>query len=352
MANLAAVAKVLVALVTDEKARKCLGWALVAILAPVIVTAALVCSLAVGAAENNVSAVQLCFSGGIVPAEVPEEYRAYIQEMQSSFVLLDRAVDEINGQTEGGGSLDATCVKAIFYALFFGEESPGYRDHRRFADCFVDYETRTRLLQWTDEGGNEQEREETYTVAVPLENLAEVYQRIGEMLDAGVSAEQKTNAESVYQLAKFGYVPSSAASAEPPFIGADGFCSPIGENWRDVVTSEFGYRRDPFTGLTRGHTGMDLAVSTGTPVRAALAGTVTAATYNAGGYGYYVMIDHGDGLATLYGHNSRLLVQVGQQVEVGDVVSLSGSTGRSTGPHLHFEVRVDGERTDPRFYLP
>ena len=69
-------------------------------------------------------------------------------------------------------------------------------------------------------------------------------------------------------------------------------------------------------------------------------------------YGLYVMIDHGDGLSTLYAHNSRLVVQVGDTVEAGDIVSVSGSTGRSTGPHLHFEVRVDGERTDPRAYLP
>ena len=69
-------------------------------------------------------------------------------------------------------------------------------------------------------------------------------------------------------------------------------------------------------------------------------------------YGYYVMIDHGGGLATLYAHNSKLLVKAGDTVQAGDAVSLSGSTGRSTGPHLHFEVRVNGERTDPRSYLP
>ena len=69
-------------------------------------------------------------------------------------------------------------------------------------------------------------------------------------------------------------------------------------------------------------------------------------------YGYYVMIDHGNGLSTLYAHNSQLLVRVGQTVEAGDIVSLSGSTGRSTGPHLHFEVRVSGQRTNPRYYLP
>ena len=69
-------------------------------------------------------------------------------------------------------------------------------------------------------------------------------------------------------------------------------------------------------------------------------------------YGYYVVVDHGSGLSTLYAHNSKLLVRVGQTVEAGDIVSLSGSTGRSTGPHLHLEVRVNGERTNPRYYLP
>ena len=74
--------------------------------------------------------------------------------------------------------------------------------------------------------------------------------------------------------------------------------------------------------------------------------------YNAGGYGYYVMIDHGNGLATLYGHCSQLQARVEQTVQAGDIIALSGSTGRSTGPHLHFEVRVNGERTNPRAYLP
>ena len=117
-----------------------------------------------------------------------------------------------------------------------------------------------------------------------------------------------------------------------PFIGADGFCSPIGSGWESRVTSEFGNRIDPITGKRKGHTGMDLAVPTGTPIRAALGGTVTVSKYNAGGYGYYVCIDHGNGLATLYGHCSKLLAKVGQTVEAGDIIALSGSTGRSTGP--------------------
>ena len=203
-----------------------------------------------------------------------------------------------------------------------------------------------------NEEGEEISAEEIYTVAVPIEDLAEIYQKIGTVMGLAATDEQKANADSIYNLIRYGTAGGAGlGGSDAPFIGADGFCSPVGENWRSIITSEFGYRKDPFTGKTKGHGGMDLAVPTGTSVRAALPGTVTVSQYSSS-YGYYVMIDHGGGLATLYAHNSKLLVKVGQTVEAGDIVSLSGSTGRSTGPHLHFEVRVNGERTNPRSYLP
>jgi len=117
-----------------------------------------------------------------------------------------------------------------------------------------------------------------------------------------------------------------------------------------VITSPFGMRTDPYTGIYTGHTGIDIGVGTGSPVYAAASGTVIiAGTY--GGYGYAVVIDHGSGISTLYGHNSQLLVSVGQKVERGQTISYSGSTGWSTGPHLHFEVRVNGAYVDPMSYF-
>lgn len=185
--------------------------------------------------------------------------------------------------------------------------------------------------------------------------MATIWSNIQTKLGITVTEEQQSNADSIYNLICYGSSTGTDGwipGADVPFIGADGFCSPVGSGWVSRVTSEFGYRSDPFTGQTKGHTGIDIAVPTGTPVRAALPGVVTTAAYNAGGYGYYVMIDHGNGMVTLYAHNSKLLVRAGDTVETGDIVSLSGSTGRSTGPHLHFEVRVDGQRVNPRSYLP
>ena len=351
MANPALIAKAAAIILTDEKARKAVGWTLVAILSPLILLIAFLCALGSGATEHNITAVELCFYDTIgIPAETPEEYRLCIEAMRASFAQLDIAIAAINENTEEETSLDDIRVKAIFYALYFGAGS--HRDAQSFADCFVTWEERIRtvLVEGSDPP---EETEETYSAAIPIEDLGTVWQNIAAM---GVTptAEQRSNADSIYNLIRYGAAGggSGFAGSDVPFIGADGFCSPIGENWRNVVTSEFGYRRDPFTGERRGHTGMDLAVPTGTSVRAALPGTVTVSTYNQGGYGYYVMIDHGSGLSTLYGHNSQLLARVGQTVEAGDVIALSGSTGRSTGPHLHFEVRINGERTNPRSYLP
>ncbi len=351
MANPALIAKAAAIILTDEKAQKAVGWTLVAILSPLILLIAFLCALGSGATEHNITAVELCFYDTIgIPAETPEEYRLCIEAMRASFAQLDIAIAAINENTEEETSLDDIRVKAIFYALYFGAGS--HRDAQSFADCFVTWEERIRtvLVEGSDPP---EETEETYSAAIPIEDLGTVWQNIAAM---GVTptAEQRSNADSIYNLIRYGAAGggSGFAGSDVPFIGADGFCSPIGENWRNVVTSEFGNRRDPFTGERRGHTGMDLAVPTGTSVRAALPGTVTVSTYNQGGYGYYVMIDHGNGLSTLYGHNSQLLARVGQTVEAGDVIALSGSTGRSTGPHLHFEVRINGERTNPRSYLP
>ena len=353
-ATAAAIIKAAVALLSSEKGRKAVGWVLVAILSPVILLIVFLLSLGSGAATHNLSAVELCFYGGTIPSETPEEYRTHIEEMRAGFALLDEAIAGINDQAEDENGLDGIRVKAVFYALYFGAEYPDQQDYRKFADCFVTYEERTRTVTTENEDGTVTETEETYTVAVPIEDLSLVYQNISAVMGVEVTTEQQGNADSVYGLIRYGYTGSGSgfAGSDVPFIGADGFCSPIGENWRSVVTSEFGNRIDPITGKQAGHTGMDLAVPTGTPIRAALPGTVTVSAYNQGGYGYYIMIDHGNGLSTLYGHCSQLLAPVGRTVAVGDVIALSGSTGRSTGPHLHFEVRVNGERTNPRSYLP
>jgi murein DD-endopeptidase MepM/ murein hydrolase activator NlpD len=116
------------------------------------------------------------------------------------------------------------------------------------------------------------------------------------------------------------------------------------------VASGFGTRRDPFTGRLARHTGLDIPAPRGTPILASGGGRVRLAGFN-GAYGYTVIIDHGGGLATLYGHASKLFVRAGDIVMPNQKIAAVGSTGRSTGPHLHFEVIRNGRRVAPEQYL-
>ena len=116
------------------------------------------------------------------------------------------------------------------------------------------------------------------------------------------------------------------------------------------ITSEFGWRNHPIFGSQRFHSGLDIGGDYGVPIHAAASGVVIEAGW-IGGYGNTVMIEHGGGIVTLYGHNESLAVSVGQQVNQGDVIAYCGSTGNSTGPHCHFEVRLNGEPVSPWNYL-
>lgn len=119
---------------------------------------------------------------------------------------------------------------------------------------------------------------------------------------------------------------------------------------RGRFSSPFGYRTHPISGKHKLHTGLDIAAPQGTIIRAAGSGVVISTGWR-GGYGNTVIIDHGGGISTLYGHCSRIIARDGQRVRVGDSIAAVGSTGYSTGPHLHFEVRVNGTPVNPRKYL-
>ena len=119
---------------------------------------------------------------------------------------------------------------------------------------------------------------------------------------------------------------------------------------RGWVTSDYSVRLDPYTGERVMHEGIDIATAMGTPVRAPADGTVVFAG-QAGGYGHVLVLDHGYGLKTRYGHLQRIDVKVGEKVKRGQFIAAVGNTGRSTGPHGHYEVRVNGMADNPRKFI-
>jgi murein DD-endopeptidase MepM/ murein hydrolase activator NlpD len=145
---------------------------------------------------------------------------------------------------------------------------------------------------------------------------------------------------------------SRAKAEQSAAVASDGGTNydATGANWAKAlhgrITSPFGMRKHPITGMYKMHTGVDIAAAKGTPIKAAASGVVEKASWNSV-YGNQVIINHGGGVTTMYGHCERLLVQVGQVVKEGDQIATVGSTGNSTGPHLHFEKRVNGDAVSP-----
>lgn len=138
----------------------------------------------------------------------------------------------------------------------------------------------------------------------------------------------------------------NSSSSVSQHVGSGQFIWPV----HGPITSPFGWRNHPIYGRQILHSGMDIGVPTGTVVHAADAGTVILSGW-VSGYGYTVVIDHGNGYSTLYAHNSQLIAGAGQSVSQGQAIAYAGSTGNSTGPHVHFEVRVNGEPQNPLNYL-
>jgi len=188
--------------------------------------------------------------------------------------------------------------------------------------------------------GNKKEDDEKIAVSETPGELLKEMRRLDERLDKQIRLVVALRSEFMNQA--YGAVSSVVnPTAETPNIW------PVA----GPISSYYGYRTSPGGIGSTFHEGVDIAGDYGTPISATAAGTVTQAGW-VGGYGYLVEVKHADGIVTRYGHNSAVLVYEGQHVDQGSMIALMGSTGNSTGPHCHYEVRIHGEAVDPVYFLP
>ena len=188
--------------------------------------------------------------------------------------------------------------------------------------------------------------------SVVLSNMKTLQQRYVKELSAGekklqeeITAYKKEQAEIEAKIMEA----TNQIPANIQFTGGE-MLWPVAASGT-VITSNYGMREHPIQGVVKQHTGLDIGgAALGTPVVAAADGVVTYAGW-LGGYGNCVMINHGDGVVTLYGHGNKILTTVGKEVKQGETIMEVGSTGNSTGPHLHFEVRINGSYTNPLNYV-
>ena len=192
------IAKAAATVLTNEKLRKGAGWTLVAILSPVIVLIALLCSIGSGGADHNNQAIAAAFYGVSYSPEVPMAFRSHIEDMRTAFSLLDSAVASVNVRAEGGNSLDPIRVKAVFYALCFGDDALSRRAANRFVKCFYTWETRTRTVEVESEDGTVTSTEE-YSVAVPV-SLHQAYANLEAELGRTITEDDKSNINHIYTM--------------------------------------------------------------------------------------------------------------------------------------------------------
>jgi len=225
----------------------------------------------------------------------------------------------------------------------------------------IETETRERTVTTTDDDGNETETTETVTVRIlvitmeqkSVDDISTQYgfnQEQRDMLDELLDPQHA----DLWAALLGGFSSWNGENPLPDgnFIPTGMFSWPMGEGFS--VNSPFGYRTDPITGERSFHSGVDIPAPEGTPILAMADGTVIAANSTdswGGGWGFFVRIQHEGGYETLYAHCSRIAVVNGQEVRKGDVIGFVGSTGRSTGPHLHFEVWRNGVRVNPLNYF-
>ena len=187
-----------------------------------------------------------------------------------------------------------------------------------------------------------------------LEALKSEKQQIIDELNSDINALEKEEKqkEADYEALKnelnAALAAESSRSSKSVYTGNGQFAWPSDSSTR--ITSSYGYRTHPISGKQSLHRGIDIGAALGSNVLAAESGTVVTAGWN-NSYGYYITINHGGGLVTLYAHNSKLLVSKGDKVTKGQVIAKCGSTGNSTGPHIHFEVQLNGALQNPMNYL-
>ena len=244
------IAKAAAMLLSNEKTRKGLGWIVVAILSPLILIAVVLCSMGTGTADHNNHAVKASFYGATYSDEIPADYKVHVEDMRTAFSLLDSSVASVNASAADGIGLDPIRVKAVFYALCFGEDAPSRRAANRFVECFYTTEERTRTIQVTAQDGTVTTETETYTVTVPL-SLESAFANLASELGREITAEDKDNINHIYYMIAGGTLPGTGGAYlgggtyDGSYTRGDGssieidvsaFVDPTTKNATDLVT--------------------------------------------------------------------------------------------------------------------
>lgn len=318
----AAAVKAAVAVITDKKLRRIVGGIILGIIIVIVAPIAILLGIMDAGQSIDWNSPEMRQQ---VMDNMTDEEKARLQHFADVMQAIE---DEITAQ---GLSVEPIKAQVIFLSALIDREETDtlYSD---FVSCFAnDADDETIFQNLAD----------TFGVSLTAEEKEKLL----------LLCDKAVESQTVPPSALHNEIGTMLADDTAP-VSADPFASPFhGLDWKACLTSNYGNRKDPITGEDAKHSGLDLAADEGTPIYPVKPGKVLFVRNNDGGYGKYLVINHGGGQASLYGHCSAILVAEDDEVTTDTVIARVGSTGCSTGNHLHIEIIIDGKPVNPKKYL-
>lgn len=347
-------------LLTSKNGRKTLSKIMLVATSPLLLVLLIVSGGADGAAQHNNHLIDVLFNQKEVSSSAPLEYQEFIQNYKIIFSKID---DEVSSLQNVRGLPDTTLMKSILLASSLDKDFNTYLLNLEPSGYVKNFYEEVEI----ELDNNQEEQESPIASPQMITDIKTILSNTSQFLNVDMHNKKDVMYE-IYYVALTGrnkpldgYIPMETLlkdayieSEKTSYIGGE-FGSLFEDDWRDDVTSEFG-PRDPILlpdGTMTGdmHRGIDFGKPLGTPILSVADGKVVVVQYTDVGLGFFVIIDHGGGIFTVYGHNSRILVSQGDDVKKDQIIAEIGSTGASTGAHLHFEVIVNKQHVNPRVYL-
>ena len=340
------VIKVLITLIKSEEGRKLLKKIIIIIISPLIILMLLFSGIGSATAEHNNNLIEILFHNKDISSNTPDDYKDYILQIKEYFDDIDSEIKKFESVK---GRFDNTLIKSILFSYLINNEV--------VTDISINDYLKNFYTTSDDESFN----------IVVLLNINDILVNVSNYFNYDfLSHQDKIN--EIYNVALTGsnkdmdqYVPMNDLlkdlydiSETSGFIG-DRFVSPFETDWKNHVSSEFGSRTPIIlpdgTETNSNHTGIDLSNKLGSPIKSIATGKVVVVRHTNIGLGLFVVIDHGAGIFSVYGHMSRIYVSENDELSAGDVIGEVGSSGYSTGPHLHLEIIEKRKNVNPRIYL-
>lgn len=306
----AALKKFAAAAATDKNVAKTIGGIVLGVILLLVTPVLAIIAIFQSGAQLDMTALA---------AQAQNEKLAYFEQVMLAIE------DEISAQQL---QIDPLQAQVIYLCALQGQENEG-EFYTKFIACF----------------DGEQDAYAAISEAFGVDFTADDIEKIEQLI--GLAQQAQTGPQNNLH----GRIREQTADDDTPLAEGAFSCPLQVADWKSLITSGFGSRIHPITGERKVHTGLDFGIAEGTNICPALPGKVLITGNDADGYGLFVVVYHGGGMATLYAHNSRILVSEGQAVDLETVIARSGNTGASTGPHLHLEVLLDGVPNNPKQFL-